>query len=648
MTSMAAPETTWYGRNRELVLSLVSGSATAAGWILESQDASRSWWLSLYVAAYVFGAADLVMHQVRGIRTKGLTFDIDLLMLIAALGAAALGAWREGALLLFLFSLGHALQHYAMGRARRAIEALRDLAPTRATVLREQNGSRLEESVAIEQVTPGDIVVIKPAERIAVDGEVTEGRSSVNQAAITGESVPVEKSAGAPVYAGTVNGEGSLLVRVTVAIGDRTLDRVVRMVAEARTQQAPSQELTKRFERIFVPIVLIVDVLLMVAPPLLGLWTWGEAFYRAMALLVAASPCALALGTPAAVLSGIAQSARRGVLIKGGAHLEMLGTLTILALDKTGTVTKGEPEVTEVIPADGVDADHLVAISSAVERRSQHPLARAVVMEAERRGLTVAEAADVQSVVGRGVTGRVGSDMVEVGRLSLFTERGLVVPELLRARIERLERDGRSTMTVRRISVDSPTGMWLGVLGVADQPRPGVREILDDLRRIGIRKLVMLTGDNAGVARAIGGQFGFDDIRAGLLPEGKVEAIEELALEGPVGMVGDGVNDAPALTTAAIGIAMGGAGTAAALETADVALMADDLGQLPFAVGLSRATRRVIRQNIAVSLGVIGVLIVATVTGASSIGLAVLIHEGSTLVVVGNALRLLRYGSDSL
>lgn len=645
MTTDTIQPETWYEKNRELAWSLVAGIATITGWILETQGASRGLWLSLYLAAYAFGAADMVMHQWANLRKTGFRFDIDLLMLIAAIGAAALGAWREGALLLFLFSLGHALQHYALGRARRAIEALRELAPTRAIVRREVNGVTREEELAIEQVVPGDIVVIKPAESVAVDGEVVEGRSSVNQASVTGESVPVEKAPGAAVFAGTVNGEGTLLVRVTAAIGDRTLDRVVRLVAEAQTARAPSEELTRRFERVFVPIVLIADILVMVGPPLLGLWTWSDAFYRAMALLVAASPCALALGTPAAVLSGIAQGARRGVLIKGGAHLEMLATLRILALDKTGTVTKGEPEVTDVVPFEETAVEDLVSIAAAVERRSQHPLARAVVAEAERRDVLRRDASDVQAITGRGVVGHVDGTTIEIGRVSLFTERSVEVPSSILSTVAELDVRGRSTMVVRQTAANGESA-WLGVLGIADQPRPGVANSLAALRRAGIQKLVMLTGDNEGVAKAIGGQFDFDEIRAGLLPEGKVRAIEALAAEGPTGMVGDGVNDAPALARATVGIAMGGAGTAAALETADVALMADDLARLPFAIGLSKATRRVIRQNIVVSLAVIAVLIVATLTGVSSIGLAVAVHEGSTLVVVGNALRLLAYGDS--
>ncbi|HEY0970079.1 MAG TPA: heavy metal translocating P-type ATPase [Gemmatimonadales bacterium] len=637
----------WYARNRELAWSLASGVLLAVGWLVGRLTGAPSVVpIGFYVAAYVFGARDNVGHFIGDLRRGKFHFNIDLLMVVAALGAAILGAWLEGALLLFLFSLGHALEHYALGRARNAIAALAELAPQTATVVREGQ----EAVVPIADVRRGDLVVVKPAERIPVDGTVREGRSAVNQAPITGESVPVDKAPEEPVFAGSVNGNGALVIEVTVAIGDRTLDRVIRLVAEAQTQKAPTQQFTDRFERVFVPLVLVADLLLIVVPPLLGIWTWGDAFYRGMALLVAASPCALALGTPAAVLAGIAQAARKGVLIKGGAYLEVLGSVDTLALDKTGTITRGEPVVTDLRPAEGIGEDRLLALTAAVERRSQHPLARAILEAAEQRGLAVPAAGELESVTGRGIRATVDGAMVEVGRLLMFEEAGDEVPATVRASAAALEKAGRTTVVVRRrptAGADAAPGAgdgWLGVIGVADEPRPGVRETLDRLRAVGIRRIVMLTGDNAGVGNAVGSAVGVDEVRAGLLPEDKVTAIEELAREGRVAMVGDGVNDAPALAHATVGIAMGGAGTAAALETADVALMADDLGRLPFAIGLSRSARRIIKQNLALSLGVIALLVVATTTGVVGIGPAVVVHEGSTLVVIANALRLLAYG----
>ena len=638
----------WYARNRELAWSLGSGVLLTVGWLVgRFTEAPPAVSLGCFVAAYVLGARDNVGHFLGDLRRGKCHFNIDLLMVVAAVGAAILGAWVEGALLLFLFSLGHALEQYALGRARNAIAALAELAPQTAVVVRDGR----ESAIPIAEVRPGDHVVVKPAERFPVDGTVREGRSAVNQAPITGESVPVDKAPNDPVFAGSVNGDGALVVLVTAAIGDRTLDRVIRLVAEAQTQKAPTQQFTDRFERVFVPIVLVADLLVIVLPPLLGIWTWGESFYRGMALLVAASPCALALGTPSAVLAGIAQAARRGVLIKGGAYLEVLGSIDTLALDKTGTITRGEPEVTDLRPAPDVGEDRLLALTAAVERRSQHPLARAIIQAALERGLEVPTAGDLESVTGRGIRSTVDGATVEVGRLLMFEETGAVVPAFIRASVMELELAGRTTVVVRRRPVASAQAApqagdgWLGVIGVADAPRPGVRDTLNRLRAVWVRRIVMLTGDNAGVGKAVGDAVGVDEVRAGLLPEDKVTAIAELARDGRVAMVGDGVNDAPALAHATVGIAMGGAGTAAALETADVALMGDDLGRLPFAMGLSRAARGVIRQNLAVSLGVIVLLVVATTTGLVGIGGAVIAHEGSTLVVIANALRLLRYGS---
>lgn len=634
----------WLSRHRELVWSLCAGVLLLSGWLVERADpALRAVAIGLFAGAYVFGARDNVGHFVGELRRGQWRFNIDLLMVVAASGAAVLGNWAEGALLLFLFSLGHAMEHYALGRARAAISALAELAPSRATVLRTEAGVPREVSVPIGEVRAGDLVVVKPAERIPVDGTVRQGQSAVNQAPITGESVPVEKRSGEGVFAGTVNGEGALVVEVTAAVGDRTLDRVIKLVSEAQTQKAPTQQFTERFERVFVPLVLVGVVLLIVVPPLLGLLPWEESFARGMAVLVAASPCALALGTPAAVLAGIAQAARNGVLIKGGAYLEALGEIRAIALDKTGTLTEGRPSLTDLIPMTGVSGETLLRNAAAVEQRSQHPLAQAVTRAAAARQLALPEIGELQSVTGRGIRAPVDGAMVEVGRALLFEDAGVLIPPQVMAVVSALEQAGRTTMIVRRTGHDPE---FLGVLGVADEPRASARETVQALRATGVRRVIMLTGDNAGVGNAIGALVGVDEVRAGLLPEDKVRAVAELAALGPVAMVGDGVNDAPALAHASVGIAMGGAGTAAALETADVALMADDLSRLPFALQLSRAARHVIRQNLWVSLGVIGGLVVATVSGSTGIGGAVIVHEGSTLVVVANALRLLRFRSN--
>jgi Cd2+/Zn2+-exporting ATPase len=630
----AGPTPNWYARNTELAWSLAAGALLIAAWVLERwAGLPHIAAVGLYLVSYGFGAFDLVSHTIKKLRRGRFTFDIDLLMLLAAVGAAAIGAWAEGAFLLFLFSLAHALEHYAMGRARDAIKALADLAPPMARVLRDGT----EHEVLVGEVKVGEVVIVRPGDRIAVDGKVRAGRSAVDQAPITGESVPVDKEPGAEVFAGTVNGEGALEVETTRAAGDRTLDRVVRLVTEAQTLKAPTQLFTERFERVFVPITLVAAALLIVVPPLLGVWTWSLSFYRAMTLLVAASPCAVAIGTPATVLAGIAQAARRGVLIKGGAHLENLGTINAIAFDKTGTLTIGKPEVTDLRPAERVSDEELLRVSAAVERRSQHPLAAAIVRRAQSSGIVLPEAGELQSVTAKGVRSDVEGKVVEIGSLRLWDDDG-VIPAAISAAVEALQKAGRSIVVVRH------GDRWLGVIGVADEPRKGARAVLDQLRGLGIRRIVMLTGDNAGVGEAVGREVGVDEVKAGLLPEDKVTSIREMVQTyGSVAMVGDGVNDAPALANATVGIAMGGAGTAVALETADAALMGDDLSRLPFALALSREVRAVIRQNLFIAMGVIAVLVTASIGGWSGIGPTVIVHEGSTLVVLANALRLLAF-----
>lgn len=621
--------------NPELRRSLAAGAVLLVGWLGERAVA----WppqvaVAIYVAAYALGAWDLVRHTVRAWTHGAFSFDIDLLMLVAAVGAAGLGQWAEGAFLLTLFALAHALEHLATDRARGAIRALAELAPSRARVRR--NGEDLE--VPVESVGVDETVLVRPGDRVPVDGVVLAGRSAVNQASVTGESIPVEKGDGDTVFAGTVNGEGALEVRATNIVGDRTLDRVVKLVEEAQTAKAPTQQFTDRFERVFVPVVLVAAPAVMVGLPLVGAATWSDAIYKGLSLLVAASPCALALGTPSAVLAGIAQAARRGVLIKGGAHLEQLGGLKVIAFDKTGTLTMGRPEVTDVVPQDADASDEVLRVAAAVERLSQHPLARAIVRAAEQKGLDIPIADQFQSVTGKGVRASVDGDAVEIGSARMWEASGTSIPMAIDVASRQLQNAGRTVMIVKH----GPR--WLGVVGLADQPRAEARDVLARLRSLGLGPLVMLTGDNWGVADAVAKELGVDETRAELLPEGKVDAIRALAAEvGPIAMVGDGVNDAPALAQAAVGIAMGGAGTAVALETADVALMGDDLTTLPLAIGLARAASRIIRQNLVLSLAVIAVLVAATLIGWAGIGAAVVLHEGSTMIVVLNSLRLLAY-----
>ena len=640
------------GENAELIFAGVSGILLLAGWGIEKFSFGPSWLpTASFVAAYFFGGFFTAKEAIENIRAR--RFEIDTLMLVAAVGAAALGKWAEGALLLFLFSLGHSLEHYAMGRARRAIEALAKLAPETANVRR--NGTMIE--LPVSQLQLGDIVIVRPNERLPADGVVTRGTSSVNQAPVTGESVPVDKQPASDpaeavkafdkvaavnrVFAGTINGSGVIEVMVARRADQSTMARVVKMVADAETQRSPTQNFTEKFERIFVPAVLVLVTILLFAGVVVD-EPFSDSFYRAMAVLVAASPCALAISVPSAVLSGVARAARGGVLVKGGAPLENLGTLTSIAFDKTGTLTEGKPKLTDAVAANGASEQELLSVAMAIEEHSDHPLASAVVVGAkERLGNSVipVQASDIKSITGRGVQALVGEELVYIAKPVFFSETdGNVLPvDVLNADLKLVEA-GRTTMIVLKGK------RFLGVLGVMDTPRPVAGEVMAALRGLGIDRLIMISGDNQQVANAVAKSVGLTEARGDLMPEQKVEAIKELRdKHGKVAMVGDGVNDAPAMANATVGIAMGAAGSDVALETADVALMADDLAQLPFAVGLSRSTSRIIKQNLWVSLGVVAVLIPATIMGLN-IGTAVIFHEGSTLLVVINALRLLVYG----
>lgn len=621
----------WLSEHRELALSLTAGLLLLAGWVVGRLGGSTPMTLPLLLLAYVAGGLYTARNSVNALRLG--RFDIDVLMLVAALGAVALGEVVEGALLLFLFSLGHAAEHSAMDRARRAIEGLADLAPKTALVRR--NGA--EQDVPVADLLRGDRMLVKPGARLPADGRVVTGHSAVDQAPITGESVPVEKSSGAEVFAGTINGDGTLEVEVTRLATESTLAQVIAMVAEAETQKSPTQRFTERFEQYFVPAVLATAGLVIIVPPLAGV-SLTTAVYRALTLLVAASPCALAIATPAAVLAAIARAARSGVLIKGGMHLENLGRLEAMAFDKTGTITQGTPQVTDLVPWEDTSETALLRVAASVERGSAHPLAAAVVRAAQARALDLWPVETLEAVTGRGVRAVLAGEPVAIGNLRLFDESPGPPPAEIREHVQRLEAAGKTTMVVQR----GP--QFLGILGLADTPRLAARTTMDRLRALGMRRLILLTGDNARVATAIAQQVGIDEWYAELLPADKAQRLQALtATYGQVAMVGDGVNDAPAMASATVGIAMGGAGTDVALQTADVALMADDLTRLPYAVALSRRARAIIRQNLWVSLGVVGWLVPAALLGWAGMGPAVLVHEGSTIVVVLNALRLLRF-----
>ncbi len=642
-----------FGKRSEFIFSLLCGVFLLTGYLLERWGTSLPGWVSLscYIAAFFFGGFYTLQEAIQVIR-KG-KFEIDFLMLVAAAGAASLGEWPEGALLLFLFSLGHALENIAMEKARKSIEALAGLAPKTAIVRRDGK----QQEIQITDLKKGDIVVVKPNSKIPSDGVVISGSSAVNQAPITGESIPVDKTPvdnpdadfsddkkipkEHKVFAGTINGASVLEIKTLKEAKDSTLSRVVQMVKEAEQQQSPTQIFTKKIERYYVPAVLILVALLMGAFLVID-EPFSASFYRAMAVLVAASPCALAISTPSAVLSGVARAAKVGVLIKGGRPLEDLGVLTAVAFDKTGTLTEGKPKLTKVVAFNGVSETELLMAAVAVERLSDHPLAGAIVKGGlEKLGDTqIDEAGDLKAVMGKGIEAYYQGQKITIGNDEIYrAENGdSSLPDDILKQVEQLQLEGNTSMVVKRGDT------FIGILGVMDVPRKEAADVLKELKKIGIKKMVMLTGDNQRVADAIAKQIGLTDAQGDLLPEEKVSAINLLRKqENKLAMVGDGVNDAPAMAKSTVGIAMGAAGSDVALETADIALMADKLENLPFAIGLSRKSKAIIRQNLVVSLGVVAVLIPLTILGVANIGPAIAAHEGSTLLVVGNALRLLAY-----
>ena len=643
----------WLWRRRRDVATLVSGLLIATAVLLSLLDTPEPIVAAVYVAAIAAGGFYIARSGWAALRTAH-SLDMNALMTIAAVGAIFIGEWAEGAVAMFLFSLGNTLEGYTMERARNAIRGLMDLSPRRATVL---HGDQ-ETEVPVDQLQIGDHILVRPGERIAMDGVVLTGETAVNQAPITGESVPVEKTPGSEVFAGTVNGPGALTVRVSRLATDTTLARIIKMVEEAQAQKAPSQRFVDRFARVYTPVVIAIAAAIAILPPLVGavagVGTFGsllgEWFYRALVLLVIACPCALVISTPVSIVSAIASAARAGVLIKGGVHLESLGSLKVLAFDKTGTLTSGQPQVVAVqclehapgLPwTECADCRHMLATAAAIERRSEHPLARAVVAEAEAQGLaaSIPTAEGVEALVGRGIRGQIDGHTITVGTHTyIHRSDPALVESALCDSVHAAQAAGQTAMVVR----DDCCGV-LGFIAVADSLRPGVPQVMAALDKMGIERTVMLTGDNEATAQAIATAAGVDDFQADLLPDQKVAAIEALLAQyEAVAMVGDGVNDAPALARATVGIAMGAAGTDTALETADLALMADDLGQLPFAVDLSRRARTIIRQNVALSLGIKAVFLALAVAGAATLWMAVFADVGASLIVIFNGMRLLR------
>jgi Cd2+/Zn2+-exporting ATPase len=615
---------------RQRLLAL-SGAAFAAGLLLQQMEVPprlSSW--APFLVSIVLGAVFTVRRAVASARAGVL--DINVLMVIAVAGAIALGEWSEAASVVVLFALAQLLETRAMDRARGAIRALMDLAPAEALVRRGVRELRLP----VDEVAVGDTVLVRPGEKIPLDGRVAAGDSYVNQAPVTGESLPIEKVAGDEVFAGTINGRGALDVVVTRLRRDSTLARIIHMVERAQAQRAPSQTFVDRFARVYTPVVLVVAVAVALAPPLLLGGEWGTWFYRSLVLLVIACPCALVISTPVSIVSALAAAARKGVLIKGGAHLEKMAAVRCVAFDKTGTLTHGLLRVVDVLPVAGVGASEVLRIAASLEARSEHPIGRAIVAHALLKKVGPLAIERFQALPGRGAEARLGSDTIVVGSHRLFEERNLCSPAL-EAALDTLSARGCGAVMV------GAGGAGIGVIGVADEPREAGRDAVELLRKQGVRHVVLLTGDHEPVARALAETLDLDGYRAGLLPEDKTAAVEELkARYGTLAMVGDGVNDAPALAAADIGIAMGVAGTDAALETADVALMADELLKIPYALRLSRATARNIRANIGFSIALKGAFLVMAIAGAATLWMAVAADMGASLIVIGNALRLLR------
>lgn len=638
-----------FGEKSELIFAIICGIFLAIGFALSFIKAVPFYVpIASYIIAYFFGGFYTSKEAVQGILNGD--FEIDFLMLVAAIGAAVLGHWAEGALLLFLFSLGHSLEHYAMAKAKKSIASLAGLTPKTALL---KTGNTIRE-VKIEHLKPGDVIVTRPNSKIAADGIVIRGNSSVNEAPITGESIPSDKTpvedenilpsnaekldATHKVFAGTINGGQNLEIKVTKIAADSTIARLVKMVHEAQTQKSPTQNFTDKVEKYYVPAVLILVTILLFAWLIID-EPFSASFYRAMSVLVAASPCALAISTPSAVLSGVARAARGGVLIKGGKPLEELGSVNAIAFDKTGTLTEGKPKLTGIFPLNNFPEEKLLEVAVAVEKLVDHPLAAAVVRGGMEKLMREVEAAtDVTTIHGRGVSAIFQREEIHIGNKELFTEKRNYLPEDIRQKVESLEELGNTTMIVQQ------NDSYIGIITLMDVARADAKETIEKLKTEGISKIIMLTGDNQKVADAIGKEIGITEAWGNLLPAQKLDAIEKLkGTEKKIAMVGDGVNDAPAMAKSTVGIAMGAAGSDVALETADIALMADKLNNLPFAIALSKKAHRIIRQNLVISLGMVALLLPLTLLGIAHIGPAVVGHEGSTLLVVFNALRLLAF-----
>lgn len=563
---------------------------------------------------------------------NGHEMDMNFLMTLAAIGAIAIGQFEEAATVVLLFSFGNALQGYTLDKTRNSIRTLMELAPNEALVRRDGT----EFILSVDAIRLGDIILVRPGERIPMDGKVVSGFSSVNQAPITGESIPVEKQAGDEVYAGTINERGAIDIEVTKLAKDNTLSRIINMVEEAQGQRAPSQQFVDKFAKYYTPAVIVSAVLVAVIPALVFGQPFEKWFYEALGMLLVACPCALVISTPVSIVSAIGSAAKSGVLIKGGMYLEEAGALSVVAFDKTGTLTEGKPQVTNVISTNGTSEDDILSIAAAIESRSEHPLGEAIINNAREKGISIPAVANFEAILGKGAKGEVNNKLYQIGNKRFFTEQALPLGGL-EEQVSLLQSEGKTVMLL------GDSEKIVGLIAVADVLRSNSKQAIEKIKKAGIKKVIMLTGDNDRTARAIAGQVGLDDFRADLLPEDKVNAIRDLLREyGKVAMVGDGVNDAPAMAISTVGIAMGAAGTDAALETADIALMADDLTRLSYAMELSRKTLGIIKQNITFALILKGLILLLVIPGWLTLWLAIIGDMGASLLVTLNGMRLIR------
>lgn len=623
-----------FWKQKENIKVYISAVLLVISWFLGKQYGEEHIFATIgYAAAILIGGYSLFIKGFKNL--VRLNFDMNTLMTVAILGAAAIGEWGEGATVVILFAISEALERYSMDKARQSIESLMDIAPKEALIRRGNE----EMMVPVDDIQVGDIMIVKPGQKLAMDGIVIKGTSTLNQAAITGESVPVTKTVGDEVFAGTLNEEGLLEVKVTKRVEDTTLSKIIHLVEEAQAERAPSQAFVDRFAKYYTPAIIIFALLLAVIPPLFMGADWSEWIYRGLAVLVVGCPCALVISTPVSIVTAIGNAAKNGVLIKGGIYLEEAGSLKVIAFDKTGTLTKGVPSVTDVVTYNG-NENELMTITAAIEKGSQHPLASAIIRKAEEDGLNFNDVSveEFQSITGKGVKAKVNNAMYYVGSPGLFEE---LLPNGIQSEIKEqittLQTQGKTVMilgTEKEI---------LALIAVADEIRESSKEVIRKLHQVGIEKTVMLTGDNQRTAEAIGKQVGVSDIKADLLPEDKLNFIKELRDKyRSVAMVGDGVNDAPALAASTVGVAMGGAGTDTALETADIVLMSDDLSKLPYTIKLSRKALAIIKQNITFSLGIKALALLLIVPGWLTLWLAIFADMGATLIVTLNSMRLLK------